>query len=170
MAGRKNKVTGSTILDKLWTELDTATEAVMVSVSDPWRAADEKAQGMARGLATAIHIASHPVYHDVDTVVGIAVQRRGTQAAFSGAPSIIHHAPPNGILDSETVTTTDEESGNVVEVPAPPAPGEPVDERHVVAIQRTVATGVDHKAAAALLGLDVATVDAVVAQYGTGAR
>lgn len=166
MAGRTAKTNGPSILDQLWNKLDDATNQVMTAVADPWQDADEKAQGRARGLAEAIFIASYPIYHDVDTVVGFAVQRHGTDAAFSGSPSVIHHAPPDGVITSEEVQKVDEATGETVTIPAPPEPGKQLLNTHVDAILKTLATGVDVAATAALTGIAEETVAEVKRLYG----
>lgn len=108
-----HKVNGPSLLDKMWDTLDTATSHIMGGqLGEPDMT---MRKGYARGVAECIRILSVPVFHSTDAVVSCAVTRRGTDAAFSGAPAIIHHAPPDGVISSDELA--------VHAAAQPPVPG-----------------------------------------------
>lgn len=113
---RTNRVIGPSLLDKMWDTLDTATAQIMSGQGG------ETAKGYARGVAECIRILSHPVFHSTDAVVSCAVTRHGTDAAFSGSPAVIHHAPPNGIISSEEIAVQAQSSPPVAGTDAAPIP------------------------------------------------
>jgi hypothetical protein len=127
-----NKVNGPSLLDKMWDTLDTATADVMGGLLVGEELATRK--GYARGVAECIRILSVPVFHSTDAVVSCAVARRGTDAAFSGSPAIVHHAPPDGIISSDELAVHAATQPPVpgtdaapIDVPPPPVatPGSP---------------------------------------------
>ena len=127
-----NKVNGPSLLDKMWDTLDTATSDIMGGLLAGEELATRK--GYARGVAECIRILSVPVFHSTDAVVSCAVTRRGTDAAFSGSPAIVHHAPPDGIISSDELAVHAATQPPVpgtdaapIDVPPPPVttPGSP---------------------------------------------
>lgn len=91
-----HKVNGPSLLDKMWDTLDTAAADIMGGLLPEPDLTTRK--GYARGVAECIRILCVPVFHSTDAVVSCAVARVGTDAAFSGSPAIIHHAPPDGVI------------------------------------------------------------------------
>lgn len=116
-----HKVNGPSLLDQMWTILDTVTDEVMAGTLTGDDAVQRR--GYARGVAECIRILSTPVFHSTDAVVQCAVARRGTDAAFSGSPSVIHHAPPDGVISSEELA---EQAATEPEVPGTDAAPIPV--------------------------------------------
>src|SRR5690606_9496693 len=115
-----NTVVGDSLLDKVWREMDVATEAAMAAHEqggDPMVVG--KLLGQARGLAIAIYIMSIPHFDSPDSVASCAVTRWKNGTADGKAPSPVRVPPVDGNLSAGT----DEDP---IDVPAAEAPGAPL--------------------------------------------
>lgn len=173
-----NKVNGPSLLDRMWDTLDMVTADVMGGLLAGEELATRK--GYARGVAECIRILSVPVFHSTDAVVSCAVTRRGTDAAFSGSPAIIHHAPPDGIISSDELAVHAATQPPVpgtdaapIDVPPPPVttPGSPppTDVAELSSAQQdgiiaALASGLPAEAVAGAFGVTESVVHQVGAQ------
>lgn len=141
-----HKTVGPSLLDRLWTDLDSATDAVMHinSGTDPEVAG--KLKGFARGLATAIHAMSTPHFHSVDAVVSCAVARQQNGTADGKAPAPIHTPPPDGRLAAGT-------DDDPIDVPAARKPGAKLTEQQKTGIASALAGGLDAPTVAVMFGV-----------------
>lgn len=151
-----NTVVGESLLDKVWREMDVATEAAMAAHNqggDPLVVG--KLLGQARGLAIAIYIMSVPHFDSPDSVASCAVARWKNGTADGKAPSIVRMPPVDGNLSAGT----DEDP---IDVPAPEAPGAPLTPDQQRGILAARAGGQPDEAIAAIFGVTVEQVEAVI--------
>lgn len=137
---------GPSLLDRLWTDLDSATDAVMHISAGTDPEVVGKIKGFARGLATAIHAMSTPHFHSVDAVVSCAVVRYQTGTADGKAPSPVHTPPPDGNLAAGT-------DDDPIDVPAPGKPGASLTEQQKSGIASALAGGLDAPTVAVMFGV-----------------
>lgn len=131
-----NTSIGPSLLDKLWTELDAATDAVMRINTGTDPEVGGKLKGFARGLAVAIHTMSTPHFHSVDAVVSCAVVRQQNGTADGKAPTPIKPPPVDGRLSAGT----DEDP---IDVPAARKPGAKLTKEQESSIASALAGGLD---------------------------
>lgn len=151
-----NTVVGDSLLDKVWREMDVATEAAMVAHKqggDPLVVG--KLLGQARGLAIAIYIMSVPHFDSSDSVASCAVTRWKNGTADGKAPSIVRVPPVDGNLSAGT----DEDP---IDVPAAEAPGAPLTPEQQRGILAARSGGQPDEAIAAIFGVTVEQVEAVI--------
>lgn len=138
---------GPSLLDKMWTELDAATDAVMRITPETDPEAAGRLKGLARGLATAIFITSVPHFHSADAVVSCAVARHGEGTADGRAPSAVHTPPPDGRL----MAGTDEDP---IDVPKPRRKGSSLTGEQKTGIRSALAGGLDVPTVAIMFGVE----------------
>lgn len=141
-----NSAVGPSILDQLWTELDSATDAVMHINPDTDKEVAGKLKGFARGIATAVHVMSTPHFHSVNAVVSCAVERHRNGAADGKAPAVIHTPPPDGKLAAGT-------DADPIDVPAPRKAGAKLTEQQKTGIASALAGGLDAPTVAVMFGV-----------------
>lgn len=149
-----SQVVGPSLLDKMWTELDAATDAVMRITADTDPEAAGRLKGLARGLAVAIHITSAPHFHSADAVVSCAVTRFQNGTADGMAPSPVHTPPPDGRL----MAGTDEDP---IDVPKPRRKGAKLTKEQETGIQSALAGGLDAPTVAIMFGVEAEQVEAL---------
>lgn len=156
----KNQVVGDSLLDKMWREMDAATDAAMRAHQQQVQGAGDpmvtgKLLGQARGLAVAIYLMSNPHFSSADAVAKCATVRWQNGTADGKAPSIVKVPPPDGKLAAGT-------HADPIDVPAP-TPGQtkltPDQERGILAAR---AGGQPDEAIAAIFGVSVEQVAAVI--------
>lgn len=151
-----NTVVGDSLLDKVWREMDVATEAAMAAHEqggDPMVVG--KLLGQARGLAIAIYIMSIPHFDSADSVASCAVTRWKNGTADGKAPSPVRVPPVDGNLSAGT----DEDP---IDVPAAEAPGAPLTPEQQRGILAARSGGQPDEAIAAIFGVTVEQVAAVI--------
>ena len=151
-----NTVVGDSLLDKVWREMDVATEAAMAAHEqggDPMVVG--KLLGQARGLAIAIYIMSIPHFDSPDSVASCAVARWKNGTADGKAPSPVRVPPVDGNLSAGT----DEDP---IDVPAAEAPGAPLTPEQQRGILAARSGGQPDEAIAAIFGVTVEQVAAVI--------
>ena len=151
-----NTVVGDSLLDKVWREMDVATEAAMAAHEqggDPMVVG--KLLGQARGLAIAIYIMSIPHFDSPDSVASCAVTRWKNGTADGKAPSPVRVPPVDGNLSAGT----DEDP---IDVPAAEAPGAPLTQEQQRGILAARSGGQPDEAIAAIFGVTVEQVAAVI--------
>lgn len=149
-------VVGDSLLDKVWREMDVATEAAMVAHKqggDPLVVG--KLLGQARGLAIAIHIMSNPHFDSPDSVASCAVARWQNGTADGKAPAPVK-VPP---VDGRIAAGTDKDP---IDVPAPGVPGTPLTPDQQRGILAARAGGQPDEAIATIFGVTVEQVAAVI--------
>lgn len=153
---KESTVVGDSLLDKIWREMDVATDAAMDAHNnggDPM--VTGKLLGQARGLAIAIHVLSAPHFHSADAVASCAVQRWKNGTADGKAPAPVKMAPPDGVLRKGT-------DDDPIDVPAPGAPDAPLTEDQRRGIAAALMGGQQPAAIAAIFGVTEAQVATVV--------
>lgn len=151
-----NTVVGDSLLDKVWREMDVATEAAMVAHKqggDPMVVG--KLLGQARGLAIAIYIMSIPHFDSPDAVASCAVVRWQNGTADGKAPSVVKMPPVDGKLSAGTAE-------DPIDVPAAEAPGAPLTPEQQRGILAARSGGQPDEAIAAIFGVTVEQVAAVI--------
>lgn len=155
-----NMVVGDTILDKVWREMDVATEAAMSAHKQYVDSGGDamvvgKLLGQARGLAIAIHIMSVPHFSSPDAVAQCAVARWQNGTADGKAPSPVKMAPPDGKISAGTAE-------DPIHVPAPGEAGAPLTPEQEAGIIAALSGGQPAEAIAAIFGVSVEQVTGIV--------
>lgn len=151
-----NTVVGDSLLDKVWREMDVATDAAMAAHKeggDPLVVG--KLLGQARGLAIAIYIMSVPHFDSPDSVASCAVTRWNNGTADGKAPSVVRMPPVDGKLAAGT-------DKDPIDVPAPEAPGAPLTPEQQRGILAARSGGQPDEAIAAIFGVTVEQVESVI--------
>lgn len=149
-------VVGDSLLDKVWREMDVATEAAMgahQNGGDPKVVG--KLLGQARGLAIAIYIMSNPHFDSPDSVASCAVARWKNGTADGKAPSTVKMPPVDGKLAAGTAK-------DPVDVPAPGPAGAPLTVEQQRGILAARSGGQPDEAIASIFGVTVEQVAAVI--------